>query len=65
MATPDPLTPSPGQGSQTAAVRFFFFSFFLFYLFRAAPVAYGGSQARDQTQATAVTQAPAVTMLDP
>ena len=32
--------------------HFFSFFFFFFCLFRAAPTAYGGSQARDQTGAT-------------
>ena len=32
---------------------FFFFFFFFFLLFRAKPVAYGGSQARGRTEATA------------
>ena len=40
-----------------------FFSHFFFFL--AAPVACGGSWARDQTCATAATQAAAVTTPDP
>ena len=34
-------------------LRISFFSSFFFLLFRATPVAYGGSQARGQTRATA------------
>ena len=34
-------------------------------LFLAAPMACGSSQAKDQTQTTAVTRATSVTMLDP
>ena len=41
------------------------FYFILFYSFLAMPVACGSSWARDQTHATAVTQAAAVTTLDP
>lgn len=38
---------------------------FLFIIFLATPLAYGSSQARDPTYATAVTKAAAVTMPDP
>ena len=37
---------------ESGSYRFFFF-LFLFYLFRAAPVAYGSSQARGRTGAAA------------
>ena len=42
----------------------FFFSFFFFLNFMAAPMAFGSSRARDQIQARAVTYAKALSMLD-
>ena len=36
-------------------IKFFFF-YFLFFIFRATPVAYGGSQARGQIGAVAAGQ---------
>ena len=44
---------------------FFGCCFFFFFFFLAAPEAHKISWARDQTHATAATQAAAVTMLDP
>ena len=41
------------------------FLFFILFYFLAAPTACGTSWARDQTQATAATQATAVTKPDP
>ena len=43
----------------------YFFFFFLSFFFLAAPMACRSSQARDQTHATAVIRATAVTMPDP
>ena len=48
----------------TSLLLFFYFIYF-FYFLRAAPTAYGGSQARGRIRATAVGLPTATAMLDP
>ena len=41
------------ENNKAKDFSFFFFSFFVFCLFRATPMAYGGSQARGPIKASA------------